>query len=215
MTGREFLLSSSTGLSGLSHLGSESVAAKERGSDPSSEVAEDLLLGRTLPGLVFTRFNASGFRKPVCGLIHSKNKPATCGMPLGCVSTGCLDFGTDSTFGYCSVFNSIQSPREPLRLPFLGLHQREGTRTSALTTQKMEGIENARENHYWSHYPVAGPIFETSAPVSVSLRACPPFILGDRAISKAPAAVLEVRLRDKSLSALQGTTIFAFPGPRK
>ena len=77
----------------------------------------------------------------------------------------------------------------------------------------MRGVEKAREIHYWGHYPVADLEYETSAPVSVGLRAWTPFIPGDVAVSNTPGAVFEVRLRNQTVVRQQGSLMFNFPGP--
>ena len=52
-------------------------------------------------------FDADGFSKPVCGLIHNLEKPASNGMPLGGIDTGCIDLETSGLWGYCTIFNSM------------------------------------------------------------------------------------------------------------
>jgi uncharacterized protein (DUF608 family) len=74
-------------------------------------------------------------------------------------------------------------------------------------------IENAKQIHYWGHYPVADLEYETTAPISVGLRAWTPFIPGDVLASNIPAAVFEVHLRNTSSSPQKGTLAFDFPGP--
>jgi len=74
-------------------------------------------------------------------------------------------------------------------------------------------VEPAREIHYWGHYPVADLEYETDAPVQVGMRAWSPFIPGDTGASGIPAAVFEVRLRNTTARAQQGTLAFNFPGP--
>lgn len=174
-------------------------------------VAEEVFPAQTLPELACAQLTDSGFTRPVCGFIHRKENPATCGIPLGGIGTGCLDLGTDRTFGYCSIFNSHVPRRGPLKQPFLGLHV--AGQTWVLTTQEMAGVENASEIHYWGHYPVADSEYETTAPVSIGLRAWSLFIPGDTVISNTPAAVFEVCLRNITRSAQQGTLVFSFPGP--
>ena len=133
---------------------------------------------------------------------------------LGAIDTGGIDLDTDGTFGYCSMFGSFVPPRGPLRQPFLGI--RVGKQTWVLATrhtEEIERVEKASEIHYWGHYPVADLEYETSAPVSVGLRAWTPFIPGDVAISNTPGAVFEVRLRNQTAARQQGSLMFSFPGP--
>jgi len=142
MNRREFL---ATALGGIALGQGQGVGfAIPRSSQGFHIVGEDghkLFPAETLPDLACKEFPASGFSKPVCGVVHRKARPASCGMPLGGISTGCLDLDTDATFGYCSIFNSHVPRRGPLQEPFLGLHV--GGKTWALTSRKMQGIENA------------------------------------------------------------------------
>lgn len=78
---------------------------------------------------------------------------------------------------------------------------------------KIEGVQAAKEIHYWGHYPIADMEFETDAPISVGMRAWAPFIPGDVATSNIPAIVFEVHLRNTSPVDQQGTVAFNFPGP--
>ena len=82
-----------------------------------------------------------------------------------------------------------------------------------ITCSKINGVEAATQIHYWEHFPVVDLEFETSAPVSVGLRALAPLIPGAAAASNIPAAVFEVHLRNTSSGLKQGTIAFSFPGP--
>ncbi len=177
-----------------------------------------------LPELNWVEFSAEGFSKPVTGVIHRVAYPAACGMPLGAIDTGCIDLETDGTLGYCTVFNSHVPRRGPLNMPFLGFSV--GKESWILTSRRFKGdsflaseslglrrAENAREIHYWGHYPVADLEYEIDAPVSVGLRAWSPFIPGDVAISNAPGAVFEVHLRNITDATQKGMLVFSFPGP--
>jgi len=85
--------------------------------------------------------------------------------------------------------------------------------TPLITELRLDGVETAKEIHYWGHYPVADLEFETDAPVSVGLRAWSPFLPGDVVGSLLPSIVFEVHLRNRDESAQQGTIAFSFPGP--
>ena len=74
-----------------------------------------------LPSGQWAQFEAEGFTHPVCGVIYRLAKPATNGMPLGGIDTGCIDLETSGMLGYCSVFNTHSPRRGPLNLPFLGV----------------------------------------------------------------------------------------------
>ena len=76
----------------------------------------------------------------------------------------------------------------------------------------LEGVATASEVHYWGHYPVADLEFDTTAPVSVGLRAWSPFLPGDVVGSMLPGIVFEVHLRNTSSSTQKGTVAFSFPG---
>ena len=214
MNRRTFVLSSFAGTAGALLAPPLSAAGKVMGSETPGDESGELFPARRLPELTWTQFEASGFTKPVCGVIHRKDRPAECGVPLGAVGTGCLDLDTDGTFGYCSIFSSFVPPTGPLRVPFLGITV--GKQSWVLASRHTEQIENvgkADEIHYWGHYPIADLEYETTAPVKVGLRAWTPFIPGDVATSNTPGAVFEVRLRNRSKSHQKGAVIFSFPGP--
>jgi uncharacterized protein (DUF608 family) len=84
-----------------------------------------------LPTRKWIEFQAEGYSTPVSGAIFTSNEPPCCGMPLGGISTGCLDIDPRGTFGYSSIFNPESEHsewkgwRDPRRWPeiqpFLGL----------------------------------------------------------------------------------------------
>ena len=185
-----------------------------------------------LKPLEWLRFPAEGFKGPACGVIHRKKTPASNGMPLGAIDTGCVDLETDGTFGYCTLFNSHVPRRGPLNLPFLGLSIRhdenEWIETWVLSTRKLSPETSARvrpdwptrkhawpadDIHYWGHYPIADLEYEMDCPLSVGLRAWSPFVPGDVALSSTPGAVFEVRLRNTTDAVQAGMLAFSFPGP--
>ena len=67
------------------------------------------------------QFDADGFTKLACGVVYDFAHPATNGMPLGGMDTGCIDLETSGLWGYCTIFNTHSPRRGPLNLPFLGL----------------------------------------------------------------------------------------------
>ena len=73
-----------------------------------------------LPEREWCQFNAEGFARPVCGLIHRGTNAPVCGMPLGGIDTGCLDLEATGVWGYCSIFNSLNPRRGAINEPFLG-----------------------------------------------------------------------------------------------
>jgi uncharacterized protein (DUF608 family) len=214
MDRRKFVLSSGAGIVASALSGALEAAGQSAELKANGEASGELFPSQTLSERAWSQFKAAGFSEPVCGLIHRGTKPAECGLPLGAIDTGGLDLDTDGTFGYCSMFGSFVPPRGPLRQPFLGI--KIGKQSWVLATrytEEIEGAEKAREIHYWGHYPVADLEYETSAPVSVGLRAWTPFIPGDVAVSNTPGAVFEVRLRNQTSAPQQGIVMFNFPGP--
>ncbi|MBI4551146.1 MAG: hypothetical protein HY710_02675 [Candidatus Latescibacteria bacterium] len=215
--------------------------------------SQGTLFPTDLPPLRWSEFPAAGFARPVSGIIYRTGQPPCCGVPLGGISTGCLDIDARGVYGFSSLFNpSFLHPvhqnwritrKPPAPSPFLGLAV--GDKTWVLAAQEMmtggtipwctepqmlevqgkeskplmaacpvvEGVQAAREIHYWGHYPVADMEFETDAPVGVGLRAWSPFLPGDTAASNIPAAVFEVHLRNATDQPQHGTIAFDFPGP--
>jgi len=163
-----------------------------------------------LPTIKWTEFDADGFSAPVCGVLYPEEKPASNGMPLGGMDTGCLDLETTGLWGYMSIFNSLAPRRGPLNTPALGLRV-EG-QTHVLAACGLPGVRPAKRIRYWGHYPVADIEFELDAPVSVGVRAWSPFVPGDVAASMIPGAVFEVRLRNSSDRPLDGKLALSFPG---
>lgn len=186
-------------------------AERAAGAGPGAEDPSQRLFPLTLPSREWVQFRAAGFSQPVCGVIYQRGDEVQHGMPLGGVSTGFLDVETNGTFGLSTLFNSGVPVRGPLRSPFLGINV--AGRTWVLTLEKMVGTDNARDIHYWGHYPVVDLEYETTAPLNVGLRAWTPFIPGDVFASHTPAAVFEVRLRNPSPASRKGTLAFNFPGP--
>jgi uncharacterized protein (DUF608 family) len=203
------------------------------------------LFSPTAPPDEWTEFPADGISQKACGIIYATDHLPCCGVPLGGISTGCLDVDPNGTFGFCTVFNGY--PREPkFGQPFLGLAV--GGRTWVFATPKVlaggpidsceehgrdpyypdrqrnpgfwhpkrpaiDGVLPAEKISYWGHYPVVDMQFQTTAPVSVALRAWSPFLPGNVSASDTPAAVLEVRLHNDTDQPQQGTIAFNFDGP--
>ncbi|MDE3100215.1 MAG: hypothetical protein KGJ88_12155 [Verrucomicrobiota bacterium] len=74
-------------------------------------------------------------------------------------------------------------------------------------------IGQAREIHYWGHYPVLDIEFETDAPISAGMRAWTPFLPGDVVHSMVPGIVFEMHLRNPGASTQTGAIALTFPGP--
>lgn len=199
---------------------------------------------------VWRQFEAAGFSGKVAGALFRGSDPPCCGMPLGGISTGCIDLDARGVCGFSSIFNpwskcpavaNWRMPRKPqLMSPLLGLsiddqvwvlampevvrggsvpvcqdpffgHSAEKADVRQL--DPIEGVLPAQEIHYFGHYPVVDVEFETSAPISVGLRAWAPFIPGDLTASNCPAIVFEVHLMNSSSAPHAGSLVFNFPGP--
>jgi uncharacterized protein (DUF608 family) len=84
-----------------------------------------------LPEREWVEFEAAEFKKPVTGAVFTSANATCCGVPLGGISTGCLDLDVRGTFGFSSIFHpssnhpTFESWRMPRKLPnlqpFLGL----------------------------------------------------------------------------------------------
>jgi len=210
-------------------------AARSPGKAPAS-ARDGKFFPTDLPEREWSEFPASGFAHSVCGAIFRSGKPPCCGVPIGGVSTGCLDIEATGVIGFNCLFDAF--PRKPQLLePFLGLAV--GDRAWVLTTELiraggvfetcheprrnandwvitrpfMKGVSAAKEIYYWGHFPVADLEYATDAPVEVGVRAWAPFLPGDTATSNTPGAVFEVRLRNRTASPQKGTLAFSFPGP--
>ncbi len=195
-----------------------------------------------LPGSQWVQFQAEGFSQPACGVIYRLKDRVSCGMPLGVIDTGCIDLETSGLWGYCSIFNTHVPRRGPLNLPFLGISVGGQTWVLCDPAQtkryepppgvdawggpsippgfpitlehlSLQGVQTAREIHYWGHYPVADLEYETNAPVRVGLRAWAPFLPGDIKHSLLPGSVFELHLRNPGKLKQKGTVAFSFPGP--
>jgi len=185
-----------------------------------------------LPSSQWVHFEAEGFDKPVAGVIYRFAQPATNGLALGGIDVGCIDLETNGLFGYCTIFNSHVPRRGPLNLPFLGLSvggkswvlSNEQTKPYETTDKfqpvepvrqelNLEGVQTAKEIHYWGHYPVADLEYEIDAPVSIGLRAWTPFLPGDIQNSMIPGIVFEIHLRNPTADIQRGTIALSFPGP--
>src|SRR5438552_1532150 len=168
------------------------------GSEDSnrSSAANKRLFPANLSSGQWLEFPAEGFSGSAVGVIHQREYPAQCGMPLGGIGTGFLNLDTSGLFGLCSIFNSHTPRRGAMNWPFLGLNI--NGQTWVLTTGQqspekgsgyaaneprppdlvLPGVKMAKDIHYWGHYPVADLEYETDAPISVGLRAWSPLIPG-------------------------------------
>ncbi len=84
-----------------------------------------------LPTSSWVEFRAEGFPQPVPGVIYTANQPPCCGVPLGGISTGCLDIDVRGVYGFSTLFNPIAAHpqhentrltrKHPNSQPILGL----------------------------------------------------------------------------------------------
>jgi uncharacterized protein (DUF608 family) len=213
----------------------------EKSGSPSAEVSTEpkpgrLLFPTGLPELEWQEFQAAGFSRPVSGIIFRADQPPCCGVPLGGISTGCLDIQATGVLGFSTLFSRFAITPQ-LLIPFLGLavagktyvfssrRLLEGGRFQSCTAPgadpsywivdipKIRDVEAPKEIYYWGHYPVADMEFETDGPVNVGMRAWSPFIPGDTSSSNIPAIVFEIHLRSTATLSLPATLGFSFPGP--
>ncbi len=183
-----------------------------------------ILFSDEAPELAWSRFTASGYAGPACGLVYSSDTPPSNGMPVGGVGTGCIDVEGDGTLGFCTVFNSHVPRRGPLNLPFLGVAV--GRRIFVLTTKDLSGLEAvepyvgikglpkvaaARRIRYWGHYPVLDLEFTIDEPLAIGVRAFSPFMPGDAALSNTPGAVFDVLMQNNGSEPLGGRLGFQLP----
>ena len=75
----------------------------------------------------FTELIVDGFTKPVPGVVFTDENPPCCGVPLGGIGTGCIDFDLRGIFGWSSIFNPFSqlldtwaNGRVPRRFPATG-----------------------------------------------------------------------------------------------
>jgi len=58
-----------------------------------------------LPELEWVEFEAEGYDRPVPGVIYRCGQPPCCGVPLGGISTGCIDIDARGVYGFSTLFN--------------------------------------------------------------------------------------------------------------
>ena len=167
------------------------VTCLRAGESPSSE-----LFPKGVSAREWATFAAGGFDEPVTGVIY-RDGTMLPGMPLGGLGTGYINLDTDGCLGNCTAFGSYVPPRD-LNVPFLGLNV--GGKTVVLTLDELDGVESAKQIHYWGHYPVADLEYDVNVPLGIGVRAWSPFLPGDADGSNVPGAVFEVHLRNTSLT---------------
>ena len=72
-----------------------------------------------LPALEWVQFEAARFSEPVAGVIYRTDQPPCCGVPLGGISTGCVDVDARGVYGFTSIFNpgSPHPVKDDWRMP--------------------------------------------------------------------------------------------------
>jgi len=122
----------------------------------SSRLFEDQADERT-----WQEFAAEGFNQKVGGAIFRGSNPTCCGMPLGGISTGCIDLDVRGVYGFSSIFNpwskcpaveDWRMPRKPQQMaPLLGLSV--GETVWVLTTPEIVrgGETNVCEDPFFGH----------------------------------------------------------------
>ena len=184
----------------------------------SSSRANKLFPGE-VPPLTWAEFEAEGFSNPACGVIYDRKHQPVQGMALGGIDTGYLSLETNSTLGYCTIFNSMCPQGGPLGWPFLGMTAGEQTwllssPAGSFGEYMFNGVQTPTDIRYWGHYPVADLEYEMpGSPVSAGLRSWCCFLPGDSATSNTPGAVFEVHLHNRSNQPQEGRIAFTFPGP--
>lgn len=88
---------------------------------PPTASAADSLFPVDVAHRDWIRFRASGFSRPVCGVVYGVKDTVTNGMPLGGIDTGCMDLETSGMLGYLTIFNTHIPRRGPLNVPILAL----------------------------------------------------------------------------------------------
>ena len=220
MKRRNFIKSCALGAAGT--LGGAIASVPESAASSTSIATEQTPLRRggspslfpvNVPGKQWSHFEAHDYSRPVCGVVYRTEDAVPHGMPLGGVATGCIDVDTDGTFGYCTLFNSGVPTRGPMQYGFLGVSS--GERTWLLSSRSLPGVENARQIHYWGHYPVVDIEYELDGPLSVGLRAWSPFIPGDTELPTFPARCLKFMCAISPPNPARQRWPSAFPGPRR
>lgn len=188
-------------------------------ANPASSARGSQLFPAGVPPLKWAEFEAEGYSTPACGVIYDRKHQPVQGMALGGIDTGYVALETNSTLGYCTVFNSICPQRGPLAWPFLGLTAGEqvwllSSPAESFGEYMFNGVQTPTNIRYWGHYPVADMEYEMpGSPVSAAVRAWSCFLPGDSGTSNTPGAVFELHLRNRSNKPVEGRIAFTFPGP--
>ena len=145
----------------------------------------------------WSRFAASGFSEPACGLIF-RGAELKSGVPLGGLGTGYMTIEGDGKIGTHSIFNDLVPPKK-YSADWLLINN------VPLSTAQLR---------YWGHYPVADLRAQfDDLPLEAGIRVFAPFLPGDAAASNTPAVLFELELRNTSHEALNARVALQFPPP--
>ena len=96
------------------------------------------LIPENLPALRWLQFDGCGFSKQVSGVLYRTGQEPCCGVPLGGISSGCIDIDARGVYGYSTLFhpssrnrhnNRQRNPRQLPRVePILALAVGEDVR---------------------------------------------------------------------------------------
>lgn len=78
------------------------------------------LIPENLPEAQWIQFDGCGISEHVSGVVYRTGEEPCCGVPLGGISTGCIDIDARGVYGYSTVFHPSsgnQQRRMPRKLP--------------------------------------------------------------------------------------------------
>ncbi len=132
MNRREFVQATLIGGAGASSTLRAKISAASESVKGTASAST--LFPTSLPELQWYEFPAAGFSQSVSGTIYHPSKPPCCGVPLGGISTGCIDLDVKGVYGFNSAFNgwshwphgiategSRMARKPPTLQPLLGL----------------------------------------------------------------------------------------------
>src|ERR1035438_9000461 len=105
MNRRQFVQTSLLGASVMSKKMQAAVGPKSDDEHTSAAASTAKLFPNALPEFPWQQFSAAGFDEQVAGTIYSPGKAPCCGVPLGGISTGCIDLDVKGVYGFSSIFN--------------------------------------------------------------------------------------------------------------
>jgi uncharacterized protein (DUF608 family) len=134
MNRREFVQATLIGGTAASRLRAGLALKGEGGNPPEAAKGVLTIFPTDLTELQWHEFHAAGFEPTVAGTIFHPSKAPCCGVPLGGISTGCIDLDAKGVYGFNSAFNgwshwphgiaaegSRMARKAPTLQPLLGL----------------------------------------------------------------------------------------------